>query len=248
MKSTLRNTAVAVALAGTACAQNLTVTFDEPPKGLQHGSILTDGSYADVGLTIRAGFGTDYDRANRAIIFDTNEDNTRDPDLEAPFIGGNLVGRTDLGNALIIAENMDDLQPQDGIIDNPDDNAGGGFVFVRFESDLVDDFGFSVYDTPERNAEVAFSLTLTDSSGSSSTLFFPDILARNPSVSTGDSFANEYAPISASSVGLSNIKAATFELDGSGAIDTLTFTVVPEPSTSLLAGLAALGLLARRRR
>src|SRR5436190_16557817 len=86
-----------------------------------HGKVVANQyrSYQG-GITISA----DNFRAggpDMAIVFDSRRTNTADPDLQAPFVAGNLApGTTTVGNMLIIAENSIEAN-HDGLIDSPDD-------------------------------------------------------------------------------------------------------------------------------
>ena len=255
MKSTLlAGAAAAATLAGTALAQqSYTITFDEPGRNLEHGSVLGAATYADYGVRFSAAVSGNPAARDRAIIFDTNERSTRDPDLEAPFVGGNLAGRDDLGNALIIAENLD-WDPHNNVVANPDDNANGGWIWVDFTGRAATELGFSIYDTPERQTEHALEILLTDSLGATALVTAHDLLAWNSGngIEWGNHHANAYDAITAAQVNLRDIQSAEFRFDGSGALDTFHYTlgpdVIPEPSSILLAGMAGITLLFRRRR
>jgi hypothetical protein len=80
------------------------------------------------------------------IIFDSANPASHDSDLGTPNAdfggpgigtGGQLgmPGQNDvsLGNILIVAENVGDTAPADGIVDDPDDEAGGGIITAVFD-------------------------------------------------------------------------------------------------------------------
>lgn len=237
---------IAIAIAANASAQNIkTITFDELDQNFVHGSQLAGNEYASDGVLISVRSNGSH---NVGTTFDTLATRTADSDLEAPFIGGNLAGRTDLGNALIIAENRYDGN-NDGILDSPDDEARGGAVRFDFLTP-ADSFGFSLYDTPESSSEMGLTMIFEDGLGGRVVMTLDDLNARNPSASYGDHFANSYVPFDLASTGLSQFDSVTINLAGSGAIDSVTYStpgVVPEPSSAVL-GLGSLLLVCFRRR
>ncbi|MFC1600368.1 Calx-beta domain-containing protein, partial [Patescibacteria group bacterium] len=86
---------------------------------LYHGELF-DEQYGPVGIH---GSASAYDgRPNQLIIFDTNQTGTTDPDLEV-----------EIGNAVIIPENLTDDSPADGLVDTPNDSAAGGVHVFTFD-------------------------------------------------------------------------------------------------------------------
>jgi hypothetical protein len=82
---------------------------------------------------------------NSLVLFDSQDPTGGDPDLGSPNVdfGGPGVGwggssgrpgqnDKDWGNLLIIAEDVFDCN-HDGLVDDPDDEAGGGVIVVDFE-------------------------------------------------------------------------------------------------------------------
>jgi len=220
-------------------ASGLTITFDE--VGLVHGSLVSD-QYA--GLSIAA---DNYNRSfDYAVAFDSNAMDTRDPDLEAAsggltsWSGGNLEG-VDLGIMLVIQEN--DYRCGDGVCNRPDDEGrrAAGTLTFDFGQTPVFDFGFDLIDvesTTAENGQVIFF-----SGDDQVSIGFVDLLM---GLELGDNTANRILPF-APSFGDELDSALAFdriviELGGSGAVDNITFTPVPQPSTALLLSLGLIGL------
>lgn len=210
------------------------ITIDVNDK--VHGETITNLGLVDVLVTNQGG------GPNRALAFDTTLAGTADPDLEDPWTAGNLVGSV-LGRAIIIAENEIDSQP-DGLVDSPDDEAGGGILSLVF-SVQVASFGLDLLDVDlgERNDTLSFW-----QNGSQVASFtFNQLMARDGTIAFGDHSANRILPFVAGQ----EINAAYFdrvdvEFPHSGAIDNLTFEV-PEPSHVLLLALTVLALVLRNR-
>ncbi len=84
------------------------------------------------------------------IIFDSSNPTGCDFDLGTPnqSFGGPGIGRggapgsrgenrTAYGHLLIVAEDIIDAQPADGLVDDPDDEAGGGVVQIDFVGPMI---------------------------------------------------------------------------------------------------------------
>lgn len=230
--------------ASTATA--LTITFDD--VGLEHGSLVSN-QYAGLSITAN-NFNRSFDYA---VAFDSNASSTRDPDLEAAsggltsWSGGNLEGE-DLGIMLIIQENnygcLDDL-----VCDKPDDEGGraAGTLTFDFGETPVLDFGFDLIDvesTTAENGQVTFF-----SGDDQVSISFMDLLL---GFELGDNTANRilpFAPIFGDGLGSTPaFDRIVIELGGSGAVDNITFTPVPQPSTALLLSLGLIGLVWSGRR
>lgn len=229
---------------GISQAQTFRVTFDD--NKLEHGSILRGDEFASVGGGVRFDVARS-DGKTSAVIFDTSQSNTADPDLQDPVKGGNLVGAR-LGNVLIIPTDLND-RDSNGLVDSPNDFKGGGSINVRFGANDVSAFGFSLLDAPEKAEDV--SLTLFDSFGKQQSFSIAKFIevSETKNVAFGDGFANRFNLTDASKLGLANVSGVSFKFLASGAIDNIEFsrTPVPEPSSALL-GLSALGIFLRRRR
>lgn len=239
--------AVVAAAAGTA--QAVIIDFDT----LQHGEIVTN-QFAGQGLTISA------INPNRpfdlAIIFDANETGTADPDLEGPpWAGGNLAisnTETDLMKMLIIAENNVDVNPADGLIDDPDDelNRPAGDLIFDFATRQTM-FGFDIVDLEgvlEEMGSVEFfangssigSVAFSDFTNNASIFF-------DSTVVFGNNHANRIQPIDILDV---NAIAGAFDrvvihMGGSGAVDNINY--VPTPGSMAMLGVAGVAALRRRR-
>lgn len=99
--------------------------------------------------------------ANTAVIFDSANPNVEDPDLGTPneLYGGLGVGAggasndTALNNILIIAENLEDTNPADGLVDVPDDTFESGstltFDFTTLAGGVVRVVEMTVIDVEE---------------------------------------------------------------------------------------------------
>ncbi|MEO0971686.1 MAG: PEP-CTERM sorting domain-containing protein [Pseudomonadota bacterium] len=167
--------------------------------------------------------------AGSALIFDTAENGTPDPDLEAPFAerdeNGDLTGNfLDPGNILIIGNNNPNGDPVN-------DDPNGGTILLEF-SQSVSFLSVNLFDTGDFNSEV--DIELFDSVGNVLGSFL------NVGQFIGD---NEYTTVTLSGFG----SIASFTLTGSGAIDNLV-VAVPEPTSLALLGLGVLAGAGLRRR
>ncbi|MFG0330394.1 MAG: hypothetical protein ACF8PN_10905 [Phycisphaerales bacterium] len=239
--------AIAMTTVGFALARPAHADIIVDFSGLEHGRIVSD-QFADQGVFISA---INPNRSHDlAIIFDSLETGTSDPDLEGPpWARGNLAPRTTLENMLIIAENDRDRN-RDNIIDDPDDEGrrpGGQLIFdFAFE---ITSFGFDLVDVEgvrEEDGGVAFYR----GGVLQQEVFWSDLIDAgseyyDPTIEFGDNSANRIAPFiyEPEDGGWDRV---VINMGGSGAVDTLNF--VPTPGT--LAMLAGGGLLlgGRRRR
>jgi hypothetical protein len=225
-----------------SAANALSIDFEQ----FAHGEVVI-GTFD--GVTIGA------DNVNRtfdyAVAFDSDETGTSDLDLEAggamAWSGGNLAGMQ-LGKMLILQENNAGCDT--GICSDPDDEgrrpAG---VFSIDLSIAITDFGFDAVDIESlalENAMITFFDGLASLSVDLMDFFDDTSSIYDPSLELGNNTANRFAPITAASLGLEQFDRIEFNLGGSGALDNLVGTPVPEPSTALLMCLG-LGVMAASR-
>jgi hypothetical protein len=220
---------------------------------LEHGEIVnsqydsTDGVRIDA---VNIGGGP-----NLAIAFDSAKSNTMDPDLEAPFAGGNLSGEANLGKMLIIAENSIDSNG-DGLVDNPDDEGSNpaGSIFLDFDTPVTA-FGFDIVDVeiPEESGRAGYSVQFFMGDNELASIDFesfvdPESPLYDPTVSFGDNHANRIDQIVAAELGVDAFDGIAINFDGSAAIDNLTYTNVPLPPAIILLGTGLFGLAGIRRK
>jgi len=202
-------------------------------EGFAAGQIIDDEYAPDISISaINLSHGPDV-----ALIFDTMDMNPAggDYDLVGPFdsINPSLANNYNPGNVLIIQE-RNDCNFTAGFCATPDDEGsrpGGEFEFL-FSSDItletIDFFDIEkIEDSGNPNSEIH----LFDSSDNEilpGTFFVPS--------TAGDNMWNQLS--FASTVGVRRI---VIELNGSGAIDNLTYQnehVVPVPAAAWLFGSA----------
>ncbi len=87
--------------------------------GLPAGTILGE-QYASYGIHISAL--ANSPGKNKAIVFNSFATGTPDPDLEV-----------DTGNLMVIARDLVDTNPADGLVDKPNDNSTGGTITLLFD-------------------------------------------------------------------------------------------------------------------
>ncbi len=214
-------------------------------NGLTNGEVIDDQFQADLGVTISAV--NNIGGPDLAVAFDSTLDGTRDPDLE-------FDASTGLLNLLIVQENdvgCRELGPDDPC-DLPDDEgtrfaSGMPSVEVTFSfTDPILDLGFVLIDIESPTREPGSVIFLSEGDVKLS-VDFADI----PGFVFGDRAVSEVDPIDLRAFALEDmaIDEVRFELGGSGAIDDVRFTPIPEPGTAALLalGLAALGRRAGRR-
>ncbi|MGP1273628.1 MAG: hypothetical protein ACTS22_09880, partial [Phycisphaerales bacterium] len=247
----LATPAALASLAGAAQADILDFS------SLQHGEIITPTTYADIGVVIEA---VNFRLPGAApMAFDTQFIPTADPDLTGPpWDGGNLPRMTQLGNVVIIPENLVDADG-DGIVDDPDDEGRrpAGQLIFSFETPITS-FGFDMVDLEGLIAEDSILEFFSDGFeiGQVDFLEFIDPLSPvyDPTLDFGNNTLNRFTPIDVSlfaggqgeGEAPRSFDRVIINLGGSGAFDNIVYTPVPTPGSLTLLGIA--GLAANRRR
>ena len=248
MKKTFIKGLVAAACLACAPAQAATVVIDFEDFGttnFQHGTVVNTqyDSAAFGNLTISA------DNINRAdpdyaVVFDstTPRTQTTDGDLVAPFSNSAGLGTANPGNILIIQENSPGCST--GICDDPDDEGRrpAGHLLFEWDApvDLVSLDFFDIENQPgndENNGVPGSEIRFLDEFGNDlfTNLFVPG--------TGGDNTWGRLA-----FTGITGIRALEVNLYGSGAIDNLSYSVVPVPAAVWLFGTALLGFIGFSRR
>lgn len=245
-------------LAATGVASAGTINFND----LAHGEIVNNQYQSSHGVTITAeNFHRSFDLG---VAFDTNLSETRDPDLESPWSGGNLPTGHDAGKVLILQENNHNPD-EDNVMNRPDDEGrrpAGRFV-VDFDNP-INSFGFtladiegpqeyyggyflSIYNNEEQIAQIDFAdFVLRDAFDPVRQAAYDMYDETNRPV-FGDNSINRILPLDADMLG-GEFDRVVLGLGGSGGIDDLTFTTaVPTPSTFTI-GAVLLTLAGLRRR
>ena len=220
-------------------AQAATITFDALPTG----TVLANQFAVSHGVRFSAVNNTSY-HPDKLVIFDTNNYTGGDLDLAYPWAGGNLDGQQ-LQKIFVIAENAKDCN-NDGLIDNPDDEARGGMVTIKFDN-LLESFRFDQVDRDDTNGERAKFYkegVLLD------TITYVEMAAMDSTIEYGNRKANRLPLITADMVG-DFFDEVRICVSGSHGFDTITFTpavVVPEPATMCLLVGGVIPIIMKRRR
>ena len=212
-------------------------------EGLAAGTIIDD-EYASV-FKLRVdnlSHGPDV-----GVIFDTLHPTGGDWDLGGPFDSNNagLPDRYNAGNVLIIHENhtCDTLR-----CDNPDDEGSrpaGKFIFDFTEAVRLESIDFFDVETAENGESWKNAIRLFDTMDNEilpGRFYTPD--------TGGDRMWDRLLFTQADdSLGIDGVSRMELSLGGSGAIDNITYSVIPIPSAIWLfgTGLIALAATARRR-
>ena len=227
--SALGTSAILFALAGTSSAA--VIDFE----GFGPGQII-DSEYApDVVITgINSSDGPDI-----AVIFDTRDQNPagEDFDLVAPFDSENpdLPDEYSPGNVLIIQENEDSCNFGSGFCAVPDDEGSNpaGLIELVFNQDIIlETIDFFDIELEENDGNPNSRIHLYDALGNEiqrGMWFVPS--------TGGDNLWNQL-----DFEGVAPVRRIVIELAGSGAIDNITYQVVPVPAAAWLFG-SAIGLL-----
>jgi len=219
-------TAILLAMASSTSAAVL--DFESFGAGL-----IIDDEYAPDVLVSATNFGNGPDLA---IIFDTTDPDPAggDFDLVGPFNSNNagLADEYSPGNVLIIQERNNCDPVSCAIPDDEGARPGGEFEFL-FSSDIIlETIDFFDIEDEEDNGSPDSQIHLFDADDDeiqAGMWFVP--------ATGGDNLWNQLDFES-----VSGVRRIVIEMGGSGAIDNLTYQIVPLPATLWLFG-SALGLL-----
>jgi len=232
-----------LAVFSSASAEPILTSFES----LTHGEIITT-QFSDVGMSIEA---ENFQFAGAMpIAFNSNLLGTSDPDLQGPsWAKGNIAPGTNLGNLIIIPENMVDANG-DGIVDDPDDEAARPAGDLKFTfADVMTGFGFDVVDMEGPVREMT-SLEFLLFGDSVATVDFNEFVTPgsdfyDPTVKFGNNSANRISVITADALGISGFTSVVIHVGGSAAYDNIV--VIPAPASGLLLGLGGFAAIRRRR-
>ena len=208
-----------------ACSLGGVVQSVQNFDSLSHGQIVSDQFYDDGSDTGFQVFGKNFHDGRELIVaFDTRKDDTRDPDLEAPFEDGNLIvdgknqdfngNAIDFNAALIIQEGprkrFDGGRPNgDGtFLETPNDaddegrRDPGGAGSITFDFNRpISSFGIDLLDV--EGVTEAFSFVFSSNGVEVATVEFKEFISSPVFVQTehevdfGDNSANRIVPITA---------------------------------------------------
>ncbi len=184
-----------------------------------------------------------------AVVFDSNETGTADPDLQynTGWTGGNIATHYEnnaLGNLMILPENNNYLNTPP----RPNDTSAGGVITIDFSNSPLDFFDFSVVDVESFEAS-KYKVTFSDSGAAADVTWnFADLKTlRDATIDWGgDNTANYIKGFTTAELGFSGIDEVTFTYGGSGGI--ALGAPVPVPAAVWLLGSGLLGLVGMRRR
>ncbi|MDP6542396.1 MAG: PEP-CTERM sorting domain-containing protein [Phycisphaerae bacterium] len=220
-------------------AQGETITFNDLPAG----TVLANQFAASHGVRFSAINHTSW-HPDKLVIFDTNNYTGGDIDLAYPWPGGNLQGQQ-LHKIFVIAENARDYN-HDGLIDNPDDEARGGVVTIKFDN-LLESFQFDQVDSDDGSGE---RVKFYKDGALLDTVTYVELAAMDSSIEYGNRKANRLPAVTADMVG-DFFDEVRIKVCGSHGFDNITFTpaaVIPEPTTMFLLVGGLVPLIMKRRR
>ena len=206
----------------------------------QHGTVINT-QYSNVAISAtNLGGGP-----NLAAVFDSTLSNTRDSDLEGLFNSNNpsLADNFDPGNILIIQEN--NIGCDDGVCNRPDDEGSrpAGWISFAFAQAIeLISIDFFDIEVAENGATSENAIRLFDSANSelfANTFYVPN--------TGGDNLWNQVLFVTAGQ-GITGIARIDVHFGGSGALDNLTYSVVPVPAAFWLFGTALIGFIGYSRR
>jgi hypothetical protein len=212
----------------SAPASALTINFEE----FSHGQIIRDSQGVEI-RTTNLGGGPDM-----GVSFDTNVLGTADPDLQFHSTGikggengwksGNIDLNTDLGQIMIIQEKMKSCG--ESFCLDPDDEGsrpGGTIEFDYSSVGPFTDFQMDVVDIGIGHRRAPSSVEFFLGDVRMEEVMFDDFV--KPDVIFGDNSANRLNVVS----GI-RFDRVVVRLGGSGGIDNVTASAVPEPSAAIL--------------
>ena len=218
---------------------------------LQVGEIVAE-QFAGMGVHIEV-INDGHPSIDLGIIFDSFGSSGHDSDLEGPPWSSGNASSDVFANLLIIAENDVDAN-NDGLIDDPDDEAGGGSIIFRFDIPVFE-FGFSLIDIETSESGPTASVMFFNDEVFVGMVDFSDLVDSgsaffDPTIVFGNHSANHVQPMSFfNGIDPLEFNEVRFVLQGSGAIDNIFFASVPSPGATAL---VLLGLIigggGRRRR
>jgi hypothetical protein len=223
-------------------AQGALIAFDEQPTG----TIMSDQYLASLGVRISA---DNYRPTgpDKAIIFNSNRMNTPDLDLEFDWSAGNLKG-TNLSRFLIVAENLRDVSPANGLVDDPDDEANGGTLIFKFDRP-ISSIGFDLIDVelvPAIDNVEFIRQGVSLASISFDKFQTPGSPFYDPTVVYADRSANRIKPLTTAMLGIQPFDTVKFNVPECAAIDNVVF-LLPEPATAILSAFALVPIVVRPR-
>ncbi len=231
-----------------------------------HGRII-DGQFDNVDTTID----NYHTEADLGVIFDSRERLTADYDLEGPryveqttegsWSGGNIDISEVLGNLLIIQESSggcEAIDPcDDGFVLEPNDEGSrpAGSITFQFHQPIIE-FGFDLIDLDglvEMNNGGGYYMILYDDQAPITTINFQDLITPSSdyyddTIIFGDNTANRLSPITAGELGVDHFSRVQIVLGGSGAIDNILYTAVPEPGSIAMVFAGVMMILLPHRR
>ena len=241
IKTTIKGIILSLLVAVPA-AQAAVLTFDEP--GFVHGTVI-DNEYEPL-VTISAN--NTGGGAHLAVAFDSSLSNTLDGDLEAPFFQTqadltNGLNPFNPGNILIIQENNSGCG--DGICDTPDDEGSrpaGKITFAFTQAIELLSLDFFDIETAEDGSKLTNRIDVWDfdTNVATTVAYTPD--------TGGDNLWAQVLFDSTTHPELLNIGQIDVYFGGSGALDNLTYSVVPVPAAFWLFGTALIGFIGYSRR